>query len=589
MAYARINNAPPRMMPNGTMGSVSVGMPSDVSSSHMRKRSRAGTFGSDETGSQFSSAGRFAGASVPVAAYSKAAEADDEMHDPRNADKHSSEIDLRGFLNVLTLVVIGGALLVLFMGYPLLSHFLGKKDSTKGGFNLGGTNGTGQVGITPAIRSIVDTDTPEAAHKWKGYLGNYHIVFSDEFELPGRTFWPGDDPYWEAVDIWYGATGDYEWYSPEAVNTTDGALVITMEEKPTHNLNFRSGMLQSWNKFCYQGGYVEFSLQMPGTQRTSGYWPAAWTMANLGRPGYLASTDMWPYSYQACDTGALPNQTYVNGSGPHLAIHSTGEYQHPKGQLSTLPGMRTPSCTCPGEDHPGPDVTVGRSAPEIDVIEAQVQTRGGTKHVFASQSLQTAPFDDAYYWKNTSDVAEVVGEYTRFNDYVGGPLQESVSALSQCPDDGYTNAGQRYVTYGMEYSPDWKADGSGSVTWYVDGKRTWTVKGDAIGPNPDLDMGQRTVPTEPMTIVMNLGISPQFQTVNLQTGKDDLIFPAQMKVDYVRVYQLDGQEDRVSCDPPDHPTKKYIEDHLNLYMNPNLTKYADAGYPAVKNKILTGC
>lgn len=43
----------------------------------------------------------------------------------------------------------------------------------------------------------------------------------------------------------------------ESVTTANGALLITMSETPTHNLNFRSGMLQSWNKFCFQGGYIE--------------------------------------------------------------------------------------------------------------------------------------------------------------------------------------------------------------------------------------------------------------------------------------------------------------------------------------------
>ena len=29
------------------------------------------------------------------------------------------------------------------------------------------------------------------------------LVFSDEFNRDGRTFYPGDDPYWEAVDLHY--------------------------------------------------------------------------------------------------------------------------------------------------------------------------------------------------------------------------------------------------------------------------------------------------------------------------------------------------------------------------------------------------
>ena len=42
-------------------------------------------------------------------------------------------------------------------------------------------------------------------------------------------------------------------------------------------------------------------------------WPAFWLMGNLARPGYGGRTDgMWPYSYDTCDIGTLPNQT-LNG------------------------------------------------------------------------------------------------------------------------------------------------------------------------------------------------------------------------------------------------------------------------------------
>jgi hypothetical protein len=34
--------------------------------------------------------------------------------------------------------------------------------------------------------------------------------FSDEFNIDGRTFYDGDDPFFQAVDIWYGVTQDLE-------------------------------------------------------------------------------------------------------------------------------------------------------------------------------------------------------------------------------------------------------------------------------------------------------------------------------------------------------------------------------------------
>jgi hypothetical protein len=70
--------------------------------------------------------------------------------------------------------------------------------------------------------------------------------------------------------------------------------------------------------------------------------------------------------------GAAPNQTI---GGLPIAATVNGDKGN-GGRLSFLPGQRLSRCTCPGESHPGPvhaDGTyVGRSAPEIDIFEAQV-------------------------------------------------------------------------------------------------------------------------------------------------------------------------------------------------------------------------
>ena len=73
-------------------------------------------------------------------------------------------------------------------------------------------NGTGQAAVLAHVPKLIDLDTPETAKSWTGYFGHeYELVFSDEFNVDGRSFLPGDDPFWEAVDIWYGATRDLEW------------------------------------------------------------------------------------------------------------------------------------------------------------------------------------------------------------------------------------------------------------------------------------------------------------------------------------------------------------------------------------------
>ncbi|KAG6817859.1 hypothetical protein H0H87_001691 [Tephrocybe sp. NHM501043] len=128
------------------------------------------------------------------------------------------------------------------------------------------------------------------------------------------------------------------------------------------------------NKFCFTGGYIETSAQLPGVHDVVGMWPAVWTMGNLGRAGYGASLEgMWPYTYDACDVGTAPHQV-LNGEPYAATIDGDPSYGD---ALSFLPGQKLSRCTCPDDTtHPGPkhnDGTfVGRAAPEIDVFEAQV-------------------------------------------------------------------------------------------------------------------------------------------------------------------------------------------------------------------------
>jgi hypothetical protein len=44
-----------------------------------------------------------------------------------------------------------------------------------------------------------------------------------------------------------------------------------------------------------------------------------------------------------------------------------------------------------------------------------------------------------------------------------------------------------------------------------------------------------------------------------------MLFPGEMKVDYVRVYQRKN-EINIGCDPKEYPTAKYINDHLEAFM-----------------------
>ena len=394
-------------------------------------------------------------------------------------------------------------------------------------------------------QGLIDPDTPSSAKTRTGANGQSQtLVFSDEFNTPGRTFYEGDDAYWQGMDIWYGVTQDLEWYDPDAITTQDGYLALRFDAFQNHNLNYRSGMLQSWNKMCFKSGYLEASISLPGRGDTSGFWPGFWAMGNLGRPGYRATTEgMWPYSYHdECDAGMTANQSDPTG-------------------LNYLPGMRLPACSCVGQDHPSPGLS--RSAPEIDAIEATINylTPPAADAVgSASQSFQIAPFD--IFWRPDADFVEVYDRsITRWNAYMGNYYQQALSSLTNLNNDWYN--GNAYQIYGFEYEPG----GDGYVTWNVGDQTTWSILGKAIGPNGNV--GQRVMPEEPMSVIVNFGMSTGFATIDF--AAINALLPATMRVDYVRIYQ--DEDGEVTCDPEGYPTTDYIASHPKAYMNPNVTDW----------------
>ena len=145
----------------------------------------------------------------------------------------------------------------------------------------------------PGNWGLVDLDTPKEVYTKQDYVTGktWELVFSDEFNTDGRTFYPGDDPYWEAVDLHYWQTNNMEWYDPAAITTKNGSLEITLSQMQTHGMDYQGGMMSTWNKFCFTGGLVEASVVLPGTNNIVGLWPAIWTMGNLGRAGYGASLE----------------------------------------------------------------------------------------------------------------------------------------------------------------------------------------------------------------------------------------------------------------------------------------------------------
>ncbi|KAG6879217.1 hypothetical protein C0992_004359 [Termitomyces sp. T32_za158] len=435
-------------------------------------------------------------------------------------------------------------------GYPIISHFLARVQTTQGGFNLGGINATGQVAEMPGNWGLIDLETPHEVYTKADYMNgeDWVLVFSDEFNTDGRTFYPGDDPYWEAVDLHYWQTNDLEWYDPSGATTKDGYLQLKLERtipEINHNLSYKSGMIQTWNKFCFTGGLIEVNVSLPGDSTVSGLWPAIWTMGNLGRAGYGASLEgMWPYSYDSCDVGTLPNQTHPGTQTPLAAVENGDPANNDElvvlsPRPTSMSAMfsrfltqltsryHSAACTCSGESHPGPVLTdgtyVGRAAPEIDVYEAIVTDQKGQ----VSQSAQWAPFNAQYDWINSTD-----------------------NLIIPDPDNTFLNP------YKGGVSTPFKFDNA-YITWINDNKVAWTIMQAGLAQDTLTEIGPRPVSQEPMYIIANLGFSLNFGDIDFE----NIQLPATMRVDWIRVYQPVNAQN-LGCDPPDFPTAAYIEAYV---------------------------
>jgi len=342
-------------------------------------------------------------------------------------------------------------------------------------------------------------------------------------------------------------------------------------------------MMSTWNKFCFTGGLIVTNVMLPGATNVFGLWPAVWTMGNLGRAGYGATLDgMWPYVYDSCDVGTTPNQT-LNG-GPPAALTSGDK----DGELSFLPGQRLSRCTCPGESHPGPIHSsdgsyVGRSAPEIDIFEAQIGGPDGAHVGQVSQSAQWGPFNTGYIWDNSSDNLFIADPtLSHQNSYSGGVFQQATSVVSTTNQSCYQLVDQCYAVQGFEYAPGYD---NAYITWITNNQVTWTLNAAGLGADAGTGIAARPITDEPLYILANLGISHAFGFVDF----DHLVFPATMRLDWVRVYQHPDKIN-IGCDPPEKPTSQYIDTYIEAYTNPLLTTWVDDYHQTIpKNKLIDEC
>ncbi|EGZ29202.1 hypothetical protein PHYSODRAFT_467505 [Phytophthora sojae] len=495
---------------------------------------------------------------------------------------------------------------------------------------------------------------------------------SDEFNVANRSFRPGDDHIWTSLDKPDGVNGALEIYSHNMTSTKcDGDtcyFFIEVSDEPQtikvynmykyppgyENAHFfyRAAMVQSWNKFCFQGGMLEVRAQLPVASKAYyPTWPGIWMMGNLGRAIFSASTNrMWPFSYNKCEPdvfnpdnqrisacdddpgyGMNPNQgrgapeiDLLEGGG--LAISSS---------LQIAPGMPMAFRLFPA-DAAGADATnpycvyrydcKTKGANVIDVPTAYFEQVRGHKSWYqglryasnnnckpdgsAKQDFLTVNKSVAAGIKDNTcttdtcpasldvngdlDLIDGKGEnhwgintngtcYPIMNSYMGAYLcdPDNTNTLCTKPRNPTTPKSNTmspfnyqmdaissnwpvhlgaYTDY-LVYQMEWVTGENGYVRWMLDGNPIFEVTTDAFSNVP-----QNFNKTNPVKVMLE---EPMSLILNTNRICDE--FPMYMKIDYIRLYQDLGDDLEadnymaVGCDPASHPTKEWIEGHIDEY------------------------
>ncbi|RLN62694.1 hypothetical protein BBJ29_007352 [Phytophthora kernoviae] len=569
------------------------------------------------------------------------------------------------------------------------------------------------------IKDWVDPDTPEDRHLYTNSRGRkWDLVMSDEFNVANRSFRPGDDHIWTSLDKPDGVNGALEIYSHNMTSTKcddDGTCYyyIEVSDEPqtisVYNMYkyppgyedahfyYRAAMVQSWNKFCFQGGMLEVRAQLPGAVSdasgnpdlalgksgkvaTKAYyptWPGIWMMGNLGRAIFSASTNrMWPFSYNKCEPDVFnPSNQRISAcdDDPGYGLHPNQGRGAPEidlleggglaisSSLQIAPGMPTDFRLFPA-DTKGADATnpycvytydcKTDGANLIDVPTSYYKKERGhkswyqglryaannycakvgsaqqdfttvNKSVSAGITDNTCTTDTCpasmdingdmglidskgeYHWGiNTNGTC-----YPIMNSYMGAYLcdPDNMNTMCSSPRNSSTPKSNTmsafnyqmdaissnwpvhlgaYVDY-IVYQMEWVTGEKGYVRWMLDGNPIFEVTTDAFSNVPQNSNKTNPVKVmleEPMYIIFNVALSSSWGATPPNAGSEcrgdgadaatNAIcdsFPMYMKIDYIRLYQDQGDdldEDnlmQIGCDPKTHPTKEWIEGHSDEY------------------------
>ncbi|GMH94422.1 hypothetical protein TL16_g12902, partial [Triparma laevis f. inornata] len=364
-------------------------------------------------------------------------------------------------------------------------------------------------------------------------FSNFDLTMSDEFNTNGRTFKDGDDPMWTAIDK-NDYTNNALHYYDEGKTSIVGFNDITLK-KVHETKNFKSAMLQSWNKFCFTGGLIESEVILPGKHDIGGLWPAFWILGNLARHTYVGSSNnIWPWSQSKCVEEHVDSQ-----------------------KLSA----------CLKTGHFGMEEGVGRGAPEIDIFEVQPDQFGlmSVGQPFASHSLQIAPGKSSKRpgpgnWPGPGEWYEKpklkFGPETCMNIAFYGT--DAISQNRQLGSKHFTGLHK----FKLHWEPPSIKHGDGFINWYLDDELILGINGTSLKEPEGAE-----IPSEPSYVLVNTAISKDWGFPKTCPVLATLVAGANYKINFIRLYQdKDNPVHKVGCSTPERPTRKWIEGNAKSYM-----------------------
>ncbi|MCB8968809.1 MAG: family 16 glycosylhydrolase, partial [Ardenticatenaceae bacterium] len=377
-----------------------------------------------------------------------------------------------------------------------------------------------------AMLNIVDDDPldPALVHDFEGYhsfdttgdvdLSIAEIMSGDTMALPGQ--------------------GNYEQVLGVEYDTTGAAAMFTQTFEEPRDWSSYDG-LSFWYYGSGSGDTITVELLENQITTTAvvpaSDWTLVWSDEFNGTAGTPPNPNTWKHEIGDGTLNDIPGwgnseSEYYTNSTDNAALDGNGNLAITMQKVNTA----TTDLSCwygPCEYTSARLISADRMAYEYGRIEARIQVPNGGSGLWpAFWMLGTNIGEVDWPQSGEIDIMEYVSRLpTEVFGTIHGPGYSGGASFGGIYDFGVP-VSQTYHTFSVEWGPD-------EIHWYVDGINYHNATPADVAPN-------EWVYNHPFYIILNMAIGGNFGG-----GIDpNIVFPQQMLVDYVRVYQAENTSER---------------------------------------------